>query len=121
MNKCPYGKKRCPPDLRWPHIATVGFSGVRYFSLMNPWIDFVVLFDESQYKVDTIVDSISAAMESYWDGDEECFGDAVYCCLDVWGVQHYAILFHDTEDESGEYEDRWDHWIGNVNIVKTLH
>lgn len=109
-------------QFNWPGFSCVGLSGVRYFSIMNPWIDFVVLFDDSQYTSGTISGAIHDSMALFWEGDTyECYGDALYDNMrNEWGVQHFMILFHDSENESEEYEEAWEKWLGHIEMRDTI-
>lgn len=84
---------------------TRGMCGFRHFSMMNPWIDFVVLVPESFKSVART--AILGAMESYWDFEYECYGDAVEDLLFQNGIP-FVIFYHDSEDLSDEYEEAWE-------------
>ena len=80
---------------------------IRYFSIVNPWIDFVVTVNESDSAKATgaIYDGIEAFCE---DGDSGwCYGDYVETALTNADIT-YDIMYHDSEDMSDEYEEKWE-------------
>lgn len=104
-------------DRSWPGVLYEGLSGVRYFSIMNPWIDFVVVFDEDVYPKEKVSAAVNAGMDEYWNRDSEAYGDEVWRALTEAGIRKFAILFHDTENESEEYENEWDFWISEIGKI----
>lgn len=92
----------------FPEIKTEGKAIVRHFSLTNPWIDFIVVVDPSVKDDARYV--INKAMEEYWNSDDDCFGDLVEEALKKAEIE-YDIVYHDTYDESDEYEDAWEAYL----------
>lgn len=87
------------------------YIGYRYASDLNDWIDFVVLVptpsqgDESE--------RIIKAMDAFWNREqpdtyseyiEEAFPDSI-------------ILYHDSEDDSEEYEKKWNETLDSIYWV----
>jgi len=102
------------PGFAWPHLSCMGFCGERFFSQMNPWIDFVVLYDPSEYDRGYICKTVEKALDAFWDGEYECYGDAVEVELMSAGIVKYMMVYHDSEDESAEYEEQWEKWIKDI-------
>ena len=69
----------------------------RYYSLMNPWIDFVILtFEDFADKART---AINEGLDLYLseEGEGLCYGDAVALKLMEAGVPFYDIYLEDEE------------------------
>lgn len=85
---------------------------LRWFSITNPWMDFIVQVPD-KYEDDAIT-TILDAMDEYWeDGEYECYGDVVECSLDEMGIPH-NVSYHDPDDESDEYEDKWEAHVARM-------
>lgn len=100
--------------MNFPNISTQGLVGIRYFSDINPWIDFVVFV--KQEAVGITASEIAEAMDEFWlsTDNSECYGDIVERKIS----SNYLIIFHDDEDESWEYEEAWENM---VRESKPLH
>ena len=105
--------------LTWPDISCPGMSGLRYYSDLNPWIDFVVLFDAEKYDRQLVTALIDDAAAFFWDDDESCYGDVVEQYLRQGGVDSFVMLYHDSFDESWEYEQAWEEHIRRLPIIRT--
>ena len=103
----------------FPSIMSEGTSIVRYYSDINQWIDFVVVFNNAMYSRTSIEQIVDHAMDSYWDeGSKDYYqpyGDVVKKALVDHGVERFLIVFHDTDNESDEYEDAWEEFIGSFD------
>lgn len=82
------------------------FHSIRWFSELNPWIDFVVicLFEDR----DRAIEIVEKAMTE-WYNDPDIYGgygDAVEWWLQQENIP-YEIICHDSEDTSDKYEEFW--------------
>ena len=98
-------------------VVPEGKFAIRYFSITNKWLDFVVVLKHEEDK-DLAIQSVSDAMELYWSEDDLCYGDCVEETLKENGIDDYKIAYHDPyvdpdDPESGydEYEDVWENNI----------
>ena len=75
----------------------------RYYSMMNPWIDFAILTFEDF--ADKARDAINAGLDLYWgeEGEDLCYMDAIALKLMEAGVPFYDICLED-EDENELWE-----------------
>ena len=73
------------------------YVGIRYFSEMNPWIDFVVFVAEKSK--DIVKDCIMRTMDAFWDNDYECYGNLLLYNLSKSGLKcdDYYILHYDED------------------------
>lgn len=80
---------------------------LRRFSIVNPWIDFVVTVDESDAWATAT--TVARAMQEFWAcaDDGLCYGDAVENALTDAGIA-YDIMYHDADDMTDEYEKAWE-------------
>lgn len=95
---------------------------LRWFSLMNEFMDFVVIVkSEDETKA---TNAILKGLDMFWDGQCEPYGSCVEICLEDASIQ-YAISFipWDYEGDCAIDEDAWEQWcsaldarIGVVNI-----
>ena len=93
--------------------SCIGMSGVRYFSLMNPWLDFIVIVNLHDLEKTKAV--VRASMDEYWKQDDEPYGDIVERNLAKEQIPAF-IMYHSTDDESDLYEE---HWGTIVNYIPT--
>ncbi len=100
-----------------PFFTSSGFSAVRYYSIMNPWLDFIVVFDEKKYQPQTIAGHIMSAMNEYWESDDLCYGDLLEIRFKENNVIDYMIIYHDDDDESPEYENAWESWLKRFGTI----
>lgn len=100
--------------ITFPEVYTSGMVGVRWSSAENPWIDVVAVVNEKD--AHAAIASMSRAKDLYWDSVYECYGDAVECELSQNGIP-YMLVFHDSMDESVEYEELWDEMLSGINIA----
>lgn len=85
-----------------------GFSSVRYYSWVNPWIDFIVLV-QSSFE-DRALEIVRNAMDEYWESDDMCYGDVVERWLLVSKIP-YMIFYHSEEKQDEAYESEWERLI----------
>ena len=97
-----------------------GMTGIRYFSYMNNWIDYIVLVLDSD--VERAKETIRKAMDMYWDEEFECYGDAVECMLYANKIP-YCIQYipwdheNDCEFEWIDWEKYLEHLSNDCTIV----
>lgn len=94
----------------WPIIQNDGFIALRYHSVTNPWIDFVIFVNKADREEASM--QIKLAMGAYWDCEFETYGDALNYFLN--DIPHITI-FHDSEDKSPEYENIWDQLLEDID------
>lgn len=87
-----------------PDISADKFTAIRYYSELNPWIDFVVFVEKD--REDEAMEKLQMAIDAYWDGHFECYGDAVHDILHEAKIP-YILSSHDPDDESDEYSWWW--------------
>lgn len=92
----------------FPQIDMDGKSMCRYFSETNPWIDVVVIVNNADAVRTNEI--ILEAMEKYWNCVYECYGDSIEACIEDADIHHQSV-YHDANDESGEYELAWERYI----------
>lgn len=83
-----------------------GITGIRYFSYMNHWIDFVVMVPDDD--VDRAKATIKEAMDMYWNDVFECYGDAVEWMLKENNIP-YCIQYIPWDHEN-DCEFEWIDW-----------
>lgn len=90
----------------------MGPIAIRRWSEMNPWIDFTVIVQEEDEALAEY--AICEAYDLYWDEEFECYGDALYDCLNRRiGEDGYTITFIDDigdnyDGDNPEYEEWFD-------------
>ena len=70
----------------------------RYFSEMNPWVDFVIVTFEGY--ADVAKQTIIEAMDYFWTNDgttDVCYGDEVSLRLMAAGIPFYDIHCEDAD------------------------
>ena len=87
-----------------PDIYCHCMEAIRYSSDANKWLDFVILVDELVFMKACAL--AQEAIDSYWDGHYECYGDALAYYLDQL-EEPYILLAHDCDNETDEYEEWW--------------
>ena len=99
--------------MNFPDFRTKEVVGIRYFSSTNTWIDFVVFVHHSSVRKTAV--EIMAAMNTFWEGSiYETYGDALEHTIS----SPYLILYHDSEDISKEYEEKWERFIDRGYIIE---
>ncbi len=91
--------------MKIPDIDIRKCKGIRYYSSANPWLDFVVIVGEDW--AEDVATAVKMAMDCYWDSDDLCYGDLVNEFVSKIGIP-YMIIFHDSTEESPEYEAEWE-------------
>lgn len=102
MNLFDEGRK----SIMFPSIYVGGYVGMRYAGIDNGWIDFVVLVPKGCEDADKVI----KAMDAFWDEEYECYGDAI-----EEAFPNDIILFHDSDDESEEYEEKWEEMLSGID------
>lgn len=99
--------------MNFPDFSTKEVVGLRFFSSINPWLDFVVFVRKSSVKKTAI--EIMAAMNTFWEGKVyETYGDALEHTI----TDPCLILYHDSEDASQEYEEKWERLLDCGDVVE---
>ena len=100
--------------MNFPEIHVSKLVPIRWFSHTNYWMDVVIFVPENfKYGAKLLV---NAAIEAYWNEEFKCYGDAIEAYLDDAGII-YAIIYHDSEDMSEEYEQEWDNFIDSISAI----
>ena len=66
-----------------------GMKAIHYFSLMNEFLDFLVIVSEKQ--ADQAAELVRKALDMFWDDQYETYGDAVYGELSGAGIPFFMI------------------------------
>jgi hypothetical protein len=100
---------------RYPKLELAGGTvGLRYFSTMNDFIDFVVfVYKEDEEKAEK---AIIEAMDEFWEADDLCFGDSVEAHLHENGIRNFYFDFIE-QDEYGEVDT--DEWESHLESAET--
>ena len=101
--------------MEFPEVKASNMYGFRFYSETNQWIDFVVLVPRKENSVAYI--TLRHAIEAYWNFEYECYGDAVEAELDKRKIP-YVIIYHDSNDISDDYENRWNAMIEDLVIME---
>ena len=80
-------------------VVGCGFVGLRWYSIMNPWLDFVVFVREEESTKATNI--ITKAMDDYWESDNEAYGDLVEFRLKKANIPFW-ILYYPADDDAGD-------------------
>lgn len=88
--------------------------GVRYWSDSNQWLDFVIIVNRADAA--RVAKIVNESMNEYWDGFWDVYGDAVERGLRDAGIK-YAAIYHDSENESDEYEKAWEGMLSSIDVV----
>ena len=97
-----------------PEIRVSKLVPIRWYSQTNYWMDAVIFVPENfKYGAMQLVNS---AIEAYWNDEFETYGDAIEQYLTNAGII-YAIIYHDSEDISDEYEQEWDNLIDSISAI----
>ena len=84
---------------------------LRWFSVLNEWMDFLVLVPAWAKEVAT--EAIYAGMSEFWDNDCLCYGDCVDDALMERGVPYFC----DYLDESRYTQDSWERHVGSLESI----
>ena len=91
-----------------------GMKAVRHFSLMNPWIDFVVVVPEGFE--DQTMAVVKNAMDMFWDFEYETYGDAVECELALADIPfEIRHIPWDSKADVAIDEKDWENWVELVD------
>ena len=97
------------PEIHMPKLAPI-----RWYSHTNYWMDAVIFVPEI-FKHDAI-QLVNSAIDAYWNDEFETYGDAIEQYLTDAGII-YAIIYHDSEDISDEYEQEWDNLVDSISAI----
>lgn len=75
-----------------PHESKI--KAIRYFSEMNPWIDFCVVCKEKDSEA--VQKAITQGMDDFWDGEYVPFGDCVEQSIENAELS-YLIIYADLD------------------------
>lgn len=100
-----------------------GMAAVRYFSMTNPWIDFVVLAPKEN--LNCVITDVEQAMDDFWDYEYETYGDAVDdALLNDSRVNNYIVLYGPSDEEDTDASNSWEAMLDELHratVVTTLH
>lgn len=83
---------------------------IRYFSDLNPWIDFVVFVPANQSG--QAVDAIRRGIDDFFSDDNQSpYGQCVEIALNDAGVSYLIDYYDCNDDDAGE---AWENYIDNV-------
>lgn len=101
------------PDLPMFHFEAnlTGLRVIRYYSVMNPWLDFLVAVAPNDF--DRAKQAIASGIEHFWDDNDICFGDAVTMELQEDGIFFY-ICYADLTEDRMNTTDEWDNWAEKI-------
>ena len=100
-----------------PHeILSGNLGSVQYFSMTNPWIDFIILVEADNVNMSARV--VDKCMDEYWDSDDLCYGDIVEGALDSLRLP-YTIIYHDADETDGIYESLWENILDSIRKYST--
>ena len=87
-------------------METKKYKNLRWFSIMNPWMDFVVTVSTND--AEQTKKLIKKAIDDWWEDDRGFgYGDFIEDVLEENGIL-YHIQFHRADTESAEYEELWE-------------
>jgi len=89
----------------------------RYYSMMNPWIDFCVVCKVEDSK--TAKNAIIQGMDDFWKGEYFPFGDMVTSCLNDAEID-YQIFYADLEHDDDE-DDIYEYMVSLFSNVEVLN
>lgn len=92
----------------------IHFSGVlalRWYSIRNTWMDCVVFVPEAQATTATAL--IQQAIDEYWSGVFETYGDAIETTLAKYSIP-FAIKYYD-EKAGTNAEEEWISWLEGLS------
>lgn len=100
-------------EYQFPKVNVLYKKIIRYFSVTNPWVDFIVVVDpKDTEKAD---EAIKTAMIKFWNEDNyEPYGDILERKLTESEIE-YQVIYHDSDDISSEYEEAWEHYVIYLN------
>lgn len=96
-------------------LSALNQVGTRYYSTMNPWIDFAVYAPKNA--VPHITKRIREAMNAYWEGEFDTYGDALEHALRNTVV---FIVYHDADNEDDAYEAAWEAMLAETEIAVVI-
>lgn len=97
-----------------PSINMTNKEIVRYYSIINPWIDAVIIVNKN--KKEETEKIVETAMKDFWKDywkevrEYECYGDIIIAYLEEAKIE-FDIILHDSSDKSEDYEELWDNYI----------
>lgn len=95
-----------------------GMTGLRYFSFMNPWIDYLVIVLNDD--VSRATETIQKAMDMYWDEEYECYGDAVECQLMENKIPYFIQYIPWDHENDCELGIDWEWYLKEISENCTI-
>lgn len=89
----------------------------RYYSMMNPWIDFCVVCKVEDSE--TAKNAILKGMDDFWKGEYFPFDDMVTSCLNDAEIG-YQIFYADLERDDDE-DDIYEYMVSLFSNVEVLN
>ena len=92
----------------------IHFSGVlalRWYSIINPWMDCIVFVSKAQATTATAL--IQQAIDEYQSGVFETYGDAIETTLAKYSIP-FAIKYYD-EEAGTNAEEEWTSWLESLS------
>lgn len=99
----------------------VNLKAIRVTSLMNPWIDCLVLGDEAILK--NCVSSVRDGMECYYRENNLCYGDAIRESIEANGYVYgrdFYISYAELTDDGCDTTDQWNDYMEYLNSIGFL-
>lgn len=90
------------------------FEGIRYESLENPWIDFIVVVKKEDLEKAKRV--ILDAVDEYWNSEWECYGNCVENRLKYEQIK-YFMFYYDDENTDEQYDLFWENFAENIGFA----
>lgn len=93
---------------------TSNFSGIRWFSELNPWMDCIVIVQKEDAEKAMFV--MKKAIDKIWDeeGPYETYGDIIEKNFFDSGIDIHWSLFYDADQEDDKYSDIWEKLVETI-------
>lgn len=98
--------------MTFPYISVGGHTALRLASESNPWIDFVVFVPTGTEKEAS--KKMWRAMDRFYTASEDDYFELYSEYVDD-EFPNSICLYHDSEDESEEYEEAWEEMLNGFN------
>lgn len=94
-------------------ISVSGMTPIRWFSVMNPDMDFVVFVPD--LVKDQAFQIIKTTMAEWWISGVDGYGDAVERALEKANIPFFA-LYPETEENKTQCTtvEAWDNWVDKL-------
>lgn len=97
-----------------------GMKAIHYFSLLNDFLDFLVIVTEKQ--ADQAAELVQKALDMFWDDQYETYGDAIDGELSEAGIPFFMIA--QPWDEKNDCPDKsvldYEMWLDEFDGEKTI-